>query len=62
MPDRLLLLPEGKMMFVEVKAPKKKPRALQLKRHGELRRLGFDVYVLDGESQIGVILQECGAK
>ena len=57
-PDRLALLPDGKMAFVEVKAPGKKPRTLQLSRHRLLRRLGFKVYVLDDESQIGGIIDE----
>lgn len=56
MPDRIVLLPEGKIAFVEVKAPGCKPRPLQLSRHGMLRRLGFMVYVLDSEEQIGGIL------
>ena len=30
MPDRLALLPGGKIVFVEVKAPGQKPRPLQL--------------------------------
>jgi hypothetical protein len=33
MPDRLVLLPKGKMAFVEVKSPGMKPRPLQIKRH-----------------------------
>ena len=57
-PDRLALLPDGKMAFVEVKAPGEKPRPLQLSRHRLLRRLGFKVYVLDDESQIGGIMDE----
>lgn len=57
-PDRLALLPGGKMAFVEVKAPREKPRPLQLARHRLLRRLGFRVYVLDEESQIGGIVDE----
>jgi len=57
-PDRLALLPDGKMAFVEVKAPGEKPRPLQLSRHRLLRRLGFKVYVLDDESQIGGIINE----
>jgi len=51
-------LPGGCMAFVEVKAPGKKPRALQTSRHALLRRLGFRVYVLDNEEQIGGILDE----
>ena len=58
MPDRLVLLPGGKIGFVEVKAPGKEPRPLQVARHGLLRRLGFKVYVLDAPEQIGVILDE----
>ena len=60
-PDRLALLPDGKMAFVEVKAPSEKPRPLQLSRHRLLRRLGFKVYVLNDESQIGGIIDEIRA-
>ena len=60
-PDRIVLLPEGHIAFVEVKAPGKKPRPLQLARHALLRRLGFQVYVLDDEEQIGGILDEIQA-
>ena len=55
-PDRICLFPDGKACFVEVKAPGKLPRPLQLHRHEQLRRLGFQVYVLDNEKQIGGIL------
>ena len=58
MPDRLLLFPGGRMAFVEVKAPGEKPRPLQLSRHGMLRGLGFKVFVLDDEQQIGGLLDE----
>ena len=57
-PDRLILLPDGKCGFVEVKAPGEKPRPLQESRIRLLRRLGFKVYVLDGAEQIGGILDE----
>ena len=58
MPDRILLMPGGSMAFVEVKAPGEKPRPLQLARHKLLRGLGFKVFVLDDEQQIGGILDE----
>ena len=58
MPDRLILLPNGKMAFAELKAPGKKPRPLQAARHNLLRRLGFKVYVIDGAEQIGSVLDE----
>ena len=58
MPDRLVLLPGGRMGFVELKTPGKKPRALQLARHRLLRRLGFKVYVIDKIDQIDSVLEE----
>ena len=61
MPDRIVLLPGGHIGFVEVKAPGEKPRPLQLSRHWLLRRLGFKVYVLDDEQQIGGLLDEIRA-
>ena len=58
MPDRIVILPDGHVGFVEVKAPGKEPRPLQIARHSLLMRLGFKVYVLDDISQIGGILDE----
>ena len=60
MPDRMVLMPGGRIGFVEVKAPGEKPRPLQLSRHRLLRRMGFKVYVLDCAEQIEIILQEIG--
>lgn len=56
MPDRIVLLPKGKIGFVEVKSPGKKPRPLQEVRHGMLQRLGFLVFVLEEPEKIGGIL------
>ena len=58
MPDRLVLLPHGRMGFVELKAPGRKPRQLQLVRHRLLQRLGFKVYVIDEINQIDGVLEE----
>ncbi len=57
-PDRLVLLPEGRMAFVEVKAPGKHMRQLQVKQKSKLESLGFQVYIIDDERQIGGILDE----
>ena len=57
-PDRLVLLPEGKIAFVEMKAPGKKPTSLQRLRHGQLRDLGFRVFVIDSKDKIGGMLDE----
>ena len=58
MPDRMILLPGGRIAFVEVKAPGKVPRPLQAARHRMLHTLGFAVFVLDHPDQIGGILDE----
>lgn len=57
-PDRIVLLPDGKSGFVEVKAPGKEPRVLQVHRHKQLRALGYRAFVLDSPGQIGGILDE----
>ena len=60
MPDRLVLLPDGHIGFVEVKAPGKMPRPLQVARHRKLRHLGFHVFVLDDKEQISKTLKQIG--
>ena len=55
-PDRLTLLPRGRMAFVELKAPGKTLRPLQRRRREQLERLGFRVFVVDGVEQIGGVL------
>lgn len=57
MPDRIVLLPGYRIGFVEVKAPGKGPRPLQVKRHMQLRALGFLVFVLDDSKQIPGIIE-----
>ena len=57
-PDRIVLLPDKKMAFVELKATGKKLRPLQEKRRRQLEALGFPVYVIDGVEQIGGMLDE----
>lgn len=58
MPDRLIILPGGKIAFAELKAPGKKPRPLQIARHKALMKLGFRVFVIDSVEQIGAVLDE----
>jgi hypothetical protein len=60
-PDRLVLLPDGRLAFVEVKAPGQKMRPLQLLRKRQLEELGFRVYCIDRPEQIGGVLDEIQA-
>lgn len=57
-PDRLVLLPGKKLAFIELKAPNKKMRPLQVKRKAQLEALEFPVYCIDRMEQIGGILDE----
>ena len=57
-PDRIVLLPMGRMAFIELKAPGQKMRPLQVKRKRQLEALGFLVYCIDGIEQIGGVLDE----
>lgn len=46
-PDRIVTLPGNIVIFVELKAPGRKPTAKQLKDHKERSALGCDVRVID---------------
>lgn len=60
-PDRLILMKDGKLAFIELKAPGKKMRLLQIKRKRQLESLGFLVYCIDNKQQIGGVINEiCG--
>ena len=55
-PDRLILLPGGKIVLAELKAPGKTLRPLQALRKRQLEKLGFRVFVIDDAEQIGGVL------
>lgn len=57
-PDKIVMLPGGRMGFVELKAPGKKPRPIQARRIQQMRKMGFKVFVVDGMEQIGSVLDE----
>lgn len=52
LPDRLVLLPGGRLYFVELKAPGKKPRPTQVVVINKLKKLGFTVLVIDSVETI----------
>lgn len=58
MPDRVLLMPNGMVGFVEIKTTGKKPTELQKVAHKQLRELGFKVEVIDKPEQIEEFLNE----
>ncbi|WPS86481.1 VRR-NUC domain-containing protein [Brevibacillus halotolerans] len=64
-PDRLVLFPGGRAAFVELKAPGKKPTALQLAQGKKISGLGFTVLVIDSKEGVDEFIrehQEVGSK
>lgn len=57
-PDRICLLPGGRIFFAEIKTTKKKPEKLQLFWHKKLRNLGFKVWVIDTSEHLAQIKTE----
>ena len=59
-PDRIILLPGEKVIFVETKKPGKKERARQEYVQGLFRDLGFEVYsTVDNKAYVEGILGRC---
>lgn len=56
-PDRIAVLPGGRIGFVELKQKGKKPTALQEKRIRELQELGCKVFVLDDPADIEKVIR-----
>jgi hypothetical protein len=56
MPDRLVLMPEGRTAFAEIKTPGKKPTELQQSCIRRLRQLGFTVAVIDSAESLNDFL------
>lgn len=57
-PDRIVIVPGGRVVFVELKAPGKKPTALQHVQQERLRALGCDVRVIDSREGVDALIQE----
>lgn len=56
-PDRLVCLPGGRVVFVELKAPGESPRPLQIHQIEVLRALGFWVEVIDSKEQVDYFVE-----
>ena len=57
-PDRIVLIPGGKVYFVEMKCHKGKLSALQTYSHKILRKLDFLVFVIDSEEKINIFIDD----
>ena len=59
-PDRIILLPGGKVIFAELKKPGKKERPRQEYVQDVLKRLGFEVFsAVDSQEKIETIISRC---
>lgn len=59
-PDRIILLPGGKAVFVEMKQPGKNERKRQAYVQSQIKALGFTVYsTVDSEAKIHDIVNAC---
>ena len=56
-PDRVVLLPGGFVVWVELKSKGRKPNRVQQLRIAQLREMGHNVAVVDGKDQVDVLLQ-----
>lgn len=57
-PDRLIVLPGGKVGFAELKKPGGRPRKLQKMQIKFLQNLGCKVMVIDSEEQINKFINK----
>ena len=56
LPDRMVLLPGGRIRFVEMKSEGKKPTAIQLMIHARFYKLGFQVTIISNEQQLNAFI------
>jgi hypothetical protein len=57
-PDRLVILPNGRTIFVEMKAPGKPLEPLQVRWAKILQSLGHQVYKIDSNEDIDKFISE----
>lgn len=58
-PDRLVVLPGGRVLFAELKADAGRLSRLQLYQIAEMRRLGAEVWEVWGENGVREFLELC---
>lgn len=57
-PDRMVLMPGGRIFFVELKREGEKPEPIQIVWHARLREKGFHVVVIDSKAGVLTWLRE----
>ena len=57
-PDRIILLPQGRIVFVELKAPGKNLSPIQAFRRKEFNKLGIEVKVIDSIDSVVDFVRE----
>ena len=57
-PDRICLLPNGRTLWVELKAAECKPSKLQVIRFSQMQAIGHPVYVCDSTEKIDELLNK----
>lgn len=57
-PDRMVLLPGSKVLFIELKRSKKKANKLQKRWILNLRRLGFKAGVVAGSEAVSIFIEK----
>jgi len=60
LPDRMCLLPGGRVFFAEVKTTKEKPKRIQIWVHNKIRALGFRVEIIDQSEKIKELIRYYG--
>ena len=55
-PDRLIVLPDGMVLWVELKSKGRKPSKIQLARMDELTDLGHSAVVIDNKAAVDDLL------
>ena len=57
-PDRIVTLPKGRIIFIELKRLGKQPSELQERDHQRRREMGFDVRVIDSKDGVDALIRE----
>jgi hypothetical protein len=57
-PDRILVLPKGRTIYIELKSPGMKSTPMQEKQQRRIASLGHDVRVIDSKQKVDDLIKE----